>query len=296
MRAGDPPDPGGGPPDGLGRLCRRPPVAGCRPGLATRTLGDRRGALAPRPDLVPAAAHRPRHGDGLRPHRGCCRHRGGRGRGRRPAGHGPDRDRLRPTGRERRGLGRRPRHHRLDPVPAGVDAARQHGPGGTAGRRGGGGRPPQSPGEGPRGLPRPGHRRAEPAREHGEVARRPGPTRHRPAWHLQRPVLPVGPLGHRRRRLRRFRPRPRPAPVAAHEGRPRRRCRRPRHRGGRQPGAARRALAHRRRSPDWPFGWAWFAVCSVAFGGRLLRFGAPVEAAEAPTTTTPAPAGPPGQA
>jgi undecaprenyl-diphosphatase len=24
-------------------------------------------------------------------------------------------------------------------------------------------------------------------------------------------------------------------------------------------------------------GWAWFAVCSVAFGGRLLRFGAPVE-------------------
>jgi len=27
-------------------------------------------------------------------------------------------------------------------------------------------------------------------------------------------------------------------------------------------------------------GWAWFALCSVAFGGRLLRFGAPVEAAE----------------
>ena len=25
-------------------------------------------------------------------------------------------------------------------------------------------------------------------------------------------------------------------------------------------------------------GWAWFAVCSVAFGGRLLRFGAPIEA------------------
>lgn len=24
-------------------------------------------------------------------------------------------------------------------------------------------------------------------------------------------------------------------------------------------------------------GWAWFAVCSIAFGGRLLRFGAPVE-------------------
>jgi undecaprenyl-diphosphatase len=27
-------------------------------------------------------------------------------------------------------------------------------------------------------------------------------------------------------------------------------------------------------------GWAWFALCSIAFGGRLLRLGAPVEAAE----------------
>jgi undecaprenyl-diphosphatase len=27
-------------------------------------------------------------------------------------------------------------------------------------------------------------------------------------------------------------------------------------------------------------GWTWFAVCSIAFGGRLLRFGAPVETAE----------------
>src|SRR5207302_9691156 len=27
-------------------------------------------------------------------------------------------------------------------------------------------------------------------------------------------------------------------------------------------------------------GWAWFAICSIAFGGRLLHFGAPVEAAE----------------
>jgi membrane-associated phospholipid phosphatase len=27
-------------------------------------------------------------------------------------------------------------------------------------------------------------------------------------------------------------------------------------------------------------GWAWFAVCSIAFGGRLLRFGAPVAIAE----------------
>ena len=27
-------------------------------------------------------------------------------------------------------------------------------------------------------------------------------------------------------------------------------------------------------------GWAWFCLCSIAFGGRLLRFGAPVEVAE----------------
>ena len=26
-------------------------------------------------------------------------------------------------------------------------------------------------------------------------------------------------------------------------------------------------------------GWSWFGICAVAFGGRLLRFGAPVEAA-----------------
>jgi membrane-associated phospholipid phosphatase len=34
-------------------------------------------------------------------------------------------------------------------------------------------------------------------------------------------------------------------------------------------------------------GWAWFAVCSLAFGGRFLRFGAPMETAEAAATNTP---------
>ena len=29
-------------------------------------------------------------------------------------------------------------------------------------------------------------------------------------------------------------------------------------------------------------GWAWFAACAIAFGGRLLRFGAPAERAAAP--------------
>jgi len=35
-------------------------------------------------------------------------------------------------------------------------------------------------------------------------------------------------------------------------------------------------------------GWAWFAVCSIAFGGRRLRFGAPVVTAESLAETTPA--------
>ena len=26
-------------------------------------------------------------------------------------------------------------------------------------------------------------------------------------------------------------------------------------------------------------GWSWFALCSIAFGGRILRFGRPVESA-----------------
>ena len=32
-------------------------------------------------------------------------------------------------------------------------------------------------------------------------------------------------------------------------------------------------------------GWAWFALCSTAFGGRLLRFGQPVAIAEAVADT-----------
>ena len=34
-------------------------------------------------------------------------------------------------------------------------------------------------------------------------------------------------------------------------------------------------------------GWAWLAVCSIAFGGRLLDFGAPVAAATAVADHTP---------
>ena len=34
-------------------------------------------------------------------------------------------------------------------------------------------------------------------------------------------------------------------------------------------------------------GWAWFALCSIAFGGRLLRLGLPVAAAEVAVTADP---------
>jgi undecaprenyl-diphosphatase len=40
-------------------------------------------------------------------------------------------------------------------------------------------------------------------------------------------------------------------------------------------------------------GWAWFALCAIAFGGRLLRFGVTAErierAAAAPRTGVPGP-------
>lgn len=38
-------------------------------------------------------------------------------------------------------------------------------------------------------------------------------------------------------------------------------------------------------------GWSWFAVCAVAFGGRLMRFAAPVEAAQVAAETGSAPSG-----
>ena len=37
------------------------------------------------------------------------------------------------------------------------------------------------------------------------------------------------------------------------------------------------------------FGWAWFGICAIAFGGRFLVLGAPVEqAAEVATDKVPA--------
>jgi membrane-associated phospholipid phosphatase len=38
-------------------------------------------------------------------------------------------------------------------------------------------------------------------------------------------------------------------------------------------------------------GWACFALCSIAYGGRLLHFGTPVERADVVLDTTSHPAG-----
>jgi membrane-associated phospholipid phosphatase len=38
-------------------------------------------------------------------------------------------------------------------------------------------------------------------------------------------------------------------------------------------------------------GWSWFAICGVAFGGRMMRFAAPVEAAQVAAETESAPSG-----
>jgi hypothetical protein len=40
-------------------------------------------------------------------------------------------------------------------------------------------------------------------------------------------------------------------------------------------------------------GWTWFALCAVAFGGRVLRLGAPVQEVAATSAPTPKDASPP---
>ena len=37
------------------------------------------------------------------------------------------------------------------------------------------------------------------------------------------------------------------------------------------------------------FGWVWFSLCAIAFGGRFLRFGAPVEKATQVAESLPEP-------
>ena len=114
-----------------------------------------------------------------------------------------------------------------------------------------------------------------------QAPRRPRPAGAQPDRRDARPVVPeralvvVGGLLRRRGAPARARPR---APRA-HPADRRRRW------------ARRSAIATTRVLLDvhWlsdvvaglALGWAWFAVCAIAFGGRLLRFGAPAEEAAA---------------
>ena len=105
------------------------------------------------------------------------------------------------------------------------------------------------------GVPRHRRRRAEPDLERRQVRRRPGPSHVPSARRVLGSVVPERPHDRGVRLLLRVRggarSRPRSAPSAAAPGR------RARHRddGRDDPGDARRALAHRRRSPARRWGW-----------------------------------------
>ena len=111
-----------------------------------------------------------------------------------------------------------------------------------------------------------------------EGPRRPARPDLQPCRCDARPVVPERPLGDRRRVLRgrRAAARPPAPPPGA------------RVLAGRAVGIAVAVAASRvLLDVHWltdvigglALGWAWFAVCGIAFGGRLLRFGAGAEAA-----------------
>ena len=89
----------------------------------------------------------------------------------------------------------------------------------------------------------------------------------------ERPLLDGGGLLRRRRAADRSPPGTRRAHGAG----------RPWRSGFRSPSPARRVLLDVHWVSDvvagLALGWAWFALCAIAFGGRLLRFGAAAEAA-----------------
>ena len=122
------------------------------------------------------------------------------------------------------------------------------------------------------------HRRAERRDAHDQGSRRPGATRPQPDRGDARPVVPERSLGDGRRVLRSGRARPGTGPATADAGAAR-------GRGGRiaVAVAGSRVLLDVHWLSDviagLALGWAWFAVCSVAFGGRILRFGAAAERA-----------------
>ena len=129
-------------------------------------------------------------------------------------------------------------------------------------------------------VPRARRRRAERDHQRRESARRPGPARHRSARRLLRPVLPERPLRGGRRHLRRVRAVARSRSVAARPGAGARAARQRSRRRSRRHGCCSASTGSPTCSPGSRWAGRGSRSCAIAFGGRLLRFGTPVEVAE----------------
>ena len=176
------------------------------------------------------------------------------------------RPRLRPVGRH-------PCHGRIDRRPARPEPARRHGGRHSCGRRRRLRRVPAPPGPGRAGAA--GGHGARPVRRHQwhQGNRGTGPAGHLPTHRLRRKLIPVRSRRRCGGHLRGGGPARRPRPEPTRPGGDRRR-------GGGGGGhvAGTRVLLGVHWLTDvlagLAVGWAWFALWSIAFGGRLLEFGA----------------------
>ncbi len=132
-----------------------------------------------------------------------------------------------------------------------------------------------------------GRRRADPP-ERDEADRRSGAAGHPPPHRLLGFVVPVGPCHDGGRHICRGRASARPRSLAASESPPR---------GNAAAIAVAVATTRVFLGVHWmtdvlaglAMGWAWFAITSIAFGGRVLSFGQPVEVAERADAALPDP-------
>ena len=200
--------------------------------------------------------------------------------GRRAAADGPAQPRLRPLGSDRGALGCSPCHRGLDPPAPGHLAAGRHARH-DPGRRGGRDRRAAAHPVPVRDrLPGARRRRPEPARQRHQGAGGSCSPAPQPAHRVRRVVVPVRPLDRRGSHVRRPRPAPQPAAVTDDRGPCWPEQPSPSPRPWPRPGCCSASTGSPTSWPGSRSGWAWFALCSIAFGGRLLRFGTPVVIAD----------------